>query len=102
MDFFEIASCKVFSWGWFWTEIILTSASWVTRITDGSHWHPAAQIILMQGRIQVELLKEAQMKSNRAVRGGKIISLWDSERKFHGIAWHSIYSVELGVFGTCL
>jgi hypothetical protein len=27
--------------GWLWTIIFLISASWVARITGGSHWHPA-------------------------------------------------------------
>jgi hypothetical protein len=36
--------CKIeslFAQGWLCTVILLISASWVTRITDVSHWHPA-------------------------------------------------------------
>jgi hypothetical protein len=41
MGFFEIGSCELFVWGWLWTGILLISATWVTRITGVSHWHPA-------------------------------------------------------------
>jgi hypothetical protein len=27
--------------GWLWTTILLISASWVAKIIDVSHWHPA-------------------------------------------------------------
>jgi hypothetical protein len=32
--------------GWLWTVILLISASCVARLTDVSHWHPAALVIL--------------------------------------------------------
>jgi hypothetical protein len=40
-DFFEIGSLKLFARGWLLTKIFLISASWVGRITGGSHWRLA-------------------------------------------------------------
>jgi hypothetical protein len=38
--FFEIGSLELFAWGWLQTMILLTSVSWVARITGVSHRHP--------------------------------------------------------------
>jgi hypothetical protein len=39
--------------GWLRTVILLISASWVARITDVSHWHPASRIPLTQGSANI-------------------------------------------------
>jgi hypothetical protein len=47
MAFFEIGSWELFAQGWLWIVILLISASWVTRITNVSHWYPAKDFILI-------------------------------------------------------
>jgi hypothetical protein len=41
--FWDRVSCTI-SLGWLRTSILLISASWVTRITDVSHWCPAVAL----------------------------------------------------------
>jgi hypothetical protein len=44
--FFKVGSHKLFALGWFWTPILLISASWVARITGVSRRRPALLIFL--------------------------------------------------------
>jgi hypothetical protein len=39
LGFLEIESHKLFARGWLQTTILLTSASWIARITNVSHQH---------------------------------------------------------------
>jgi hypothetical protein len=44
MDLFEIGSRKLFAQGWFWTMILLISASWVAMIPGVSHHRPGIML----------------------------------------------------------
>jgi hypothetical protein len=50
MKFFSIGSPELFAWGWLWTMILLTSTSWIARITGVSHQH-LADLKLFQRQI---------------------------------------------------
>jgi hypothetical protein len=43
--FFEIGFQELFAQSWLWTMILLSSASWVARITGVSHQHPAIPVL---------------------------------------------------------
>jgi hypothetical protein len=55
---------------WLWTEILLISASWVSRITDISHQHPAikfhlAILFLLFKNFFLEMLTKREINKNQ-------------------------------------
>jgi hypothetical protein len=48
LSIFKIGSWELFVWGWLWTVILLTSASWVAGITGVSHQHLVTCSFLMR------------------------------------------------------
>jgi hypothetical protein len=46
--------------GWLWTMILLISASWVARITDMSHKHPALLLLLYRKLEPILLFPKSQ------------------------------------------
>jgi hypothetical protein len=70
MGIFEISVLWTVCPGWLSTVILLISASWVARIADESHWHPAENpdSYILHGCIQAGRHNEGDDKSLLKVR----------------------------------